>query len=67
MYYFAMSYPLHLESIIEIGNWGRKLKIESIDDGCKHLLLELVFENVRLKINSELPSRFNARAQVNKQ
>ena len=58
-YYYACSYPLKKDSIIETGNWGRKLKLESIETGCKHLLLETVFENIRLKEHPNLPSRLN--------
>ena len=58
-YYYTCSYPLKKDSVIEIGNWGRKLKLESIESGCKHLLLETVFENVRLRETPDLPSRLH--------
>jgi hypothetical protein len=58
-YYYACSYPLAAGSIIETGNWGRMCRLENIETKSGHLLMELVFENIRLQKFSGRPSRFS--------
>jgi hypothetical protein len=58
-YYYACSYPLSPGSVIEKGNWGRICRLDSKADACPKLLMEVIFESVRLRYFPERPSRFD--------
>lgn len=62
-YYLACGYPLGVGSIVRKGNWGRICRLEkvgSFGQGNFKLIMELVFENVRLSKYPALPSRLDS-------
>lgn len=58
-YYYACSYLLASGSIIEKGNWGRICRLEGLQPVRPGLLMEMIFENIRLKEFPDRPSRFD--------
>lgn len=69
VYYYACSYPLAPESVIQKGNWGRLCRTDAVfierrgeklvTNWSANLLTEAVFENIRLQEFPDRPSRFN--------
>jgi hypothetical protein len=61
-YFYLCSYPLSPGSVIEPGNWGRFLRLYSLNDPNSRWLplREYVFETVRLRAFPHLPSRLEA-------
>lgn len=57
-YFFLCSYPLKPGSVVLPGNWGRILALYKAE--ARKLRREAIFEEARLKIAPEAPSRFSA-------
>jgi len=57
-YYYSCSYTLAPVSVIQQGNWGRFCNLASIFQNT-NLLIEVIFENIRLREYPERPSRLN--------
>lgn len=60
-YFHALSTSLQIGSVVLPGNWGRMVKQYSPNAGAPWILVrELIFEAVRVKYYSELPSRLES-------